>query len=91
MSCLRQIAKHALTAMLPRDIIVSRGTGEGIALTFDDGPHPEFTPHLLDALKAAGISSFNLEQLPMLGTLIKKEQDLQLIQERVTRRGHWRN
>lgn len=57
MSCLRQIAKHALTAMLPRDIIVSRGTGEGIALTFDDGPHLEFTPRLLDALKAAGISA----------------------------------
>ena len=52
------------------------------------------TSELIDwvaALKAAGISSFNLEQLPMLGTLIKKEQDLQLIQERVTRRGHWRN
>ena len=57
MSFLRQIAKHALTAMLPRDIIVSRGVGEGIALTFDDGPHPEFTPRLLDALNAAGISA----------------------------------
>lgn len=26
----------------------------GIALTFDDGPHPEITPHVLDLLAAAG-------------------------------------
>ena len=25
-----------------------------VALTFDDGPHPEYTPRLLDALRAAG-------------------------------------
>jgi peptidoglycan/xylan/chitin deacetylase (PgdA/CDA1 family) len=57
MSHLRQIAKHTLTAMLPRDVIVSRGVGEGIALTFDDGPHPDFTPRLLDALYDAGITA----------------------------------
>ncbi len=57
MSLFRQIAKHSLTAMLPHDVIVSRGTGEGIALTFDDGPHPEFTPRLLDAFNNAGITA----------------------------------
>ena len=52
------------------------------------------TSELIDwvaALRAAGISSVTLETLPLLGTLIKKEQDLQLLQERVTRRGNWRN
>ena len=52
------------------------------------------TSELIDwvaALRAAGITSLSLEQLPLMGTLIKKEQDLQLLQERVSRRGHWRN
>jgi len=52
------------------------------------------TSELIDwvaALRAAGVKSVSLDQLPMLGTLIKKEQDLQLLQERVSRRGHWRN
>ena len=52
------------------------------------------TSELIDwvaALRAAGLKSISLEQLPMLGTLIKKEQDLQLLQERVSRRGQWRN
>ena len=52
------------------------------------------TSELIDwvaALRAAGISTISLETLPLLGTLVKKEQDLQLLQERVTRRGHWRN
>jgi peptidoglycan/xylan/chitin deacetylase (PgdA/CDA1 family) len=29
-------------------------SGEGVALTFDDGPHPDGTPAVLDALAAAG-------------------------------------
>lgn len=52
------------------------------------------TSELIDwiaALRAAGITNLGLNQLPMLGTLIKKEQDLQLLQDRVSRRGHWRN
>ena len=57
MSLLRQLAKRTLTALLPCDAIVARGAGDGIALTFDDGPHPEFTPRLLDALNAAGTTA----------------------------------
>lgn len=52
------------------------------------------TSELIDwvaALRAAGIKRFTLEQLPLLGTLVKKEQDLQTLQERITRRGGWRN
>jgi peptidoglycan-N-acetylglucosamine deacetylase len=29
----------------------------GIALTFDDGPHPVYTPPVLDALRSAGVSA----------------------------------
>lgn len=57
MSFLRQLAKRTLIAALPRNAIVARGTGNQLALTFDDGPHPEFTPRLLDALSAADISA----------------------------------
>ena len=32
-----------------------RGAGRRIALTFDDGPDPEFTPRVLDLLAARGI------------------------------------
>lgn len=57
MSLLRQLAKRTLTVVLPRNAIVARGAGNQFALTFDDGPHPELTPQLLDALNAAGISA----------------------------------
>lgn len=42
-----------LTAFLPRNRILDRGpdTATGIALTFDDGPHPDYTPVLLDELQ----------------------------------------
>lgn len=32
--------------------LVERGTGQGVYLTFDDGPHPEHTPRILDTLKS---------------------------------------
>lgn len=46
-----------MTAVLPRRRFLVRGPGTAnrVALTFDDGPHPEHTPRLLDALAAAGI------------------------------------
>jgi MoxR-like ATPase len=52
------------------------------------------TSELIDwitALKAAGVSSVALENLPFIGTLLKKEQDLLTLKERLTRRGGWRN
>lgn len=53
MSALRQSLRRALEAALPRDRFLVRGT-DGVALTFDDGPHPEITPRLLDLLAAQG-------------------------------------
>jgi peptidoglycan/xylan/chitin deacetylase (PgdA/CDA1 family) len=32
-------------------------SGEGYALTFDDGPHPQGTPAVLEALAAAGVAA----------------------------------
>jgi peptidoglycan/xylan/chitin deacetylase (PgdA/CDA1 family) len=44
-------------ATLPRRRLLVRGArGENSAcLTFDDGPHPEHTPRVLDVLKGAGV------------------------------------
>ncbi|MBL8798965.1 MAG: glycosyltransferase [Planctomycetia bacterium] len=49
----RQGVRRALQAVLPRRLMLFRGprTSSGVCLTFDDGPHPEHTPRLLDVLK----------------------------------------
>src|SRR3954471_17189558 len=37
---------------------ITRTTGgDGVALTFDDGPHPQGTPAVMDALAAAGATA----------------------------------
>ena len=48
----RQGVKTMMSAVLPRERWMTCGpaTATGIALTFDDGPHPEYTPLLLDEL-----------------------------------------
>ncbi len=48
-----------MTALLPKGIFVVRGpaTGNQVCLTFDDGPHPEFTPRILDTLRAHGVKA----------------------------------
>lgn len=52
---IRNLAKDALRASLGAGRFQWR-TAEGeVALTFDDGPHPEFTAPLLDLLDAHGI------------------------------------
>ena len=51
-------AGPALTARGPlRGRIGGRGRPGGVALTFDDGPHPEGTPAVLDRLAALGWSA----------------------------------
>ena len=47
----RESAARALCWMLPVDVLCYVDTGaRAFALTFDDGPHPETTPRLLDVL-----------------------------------------
>lgn len=55
MSRLRQLLKTSFTSALPSSWLMTRGPrgANEIALTFDDGPHPEHTPRLLDLLAAA--------------------------------------
>lgn len=55
-----RMLRHALAPVLPRAAealgiprTLSAGSG-GVALTFDDGPHPEGTPGVLDVLARAG-------------------------------------
>ena len=59
MSTIRQLLKSAFTIVLPKSWLLVRGPTNAsnsgppeIALTFDDGPHPEHTPRLLDRLAA---------------------------------------
>ena len=66
MSVARQLVKKIMAGVLPRDRFLVSGQGlsasvdsenstlKEIAITFDDGPHPEWTPDVLDALAEAG-------------------------------------
>jgi peptidoglycan/xylan/chitin deacetylase (PgdA/CDA1 family) len=68
----------ARAAGLPRTL----GASSGVALTFDDGPHPEGTPAILEILAAAGArASFFLvgeqvERRPALAARIASEGHL---------------
>jgi peptidoglycan-N-acetylglucosamine deacetylase len=52
MGVVQRLTRIALAATQPRDRWMGRGprSAQAIALTFDDGPHPELTPKLLDLL-----------------------------------------
>ena len=48
---LRQMIKGAMVRTVPARLFLTRlGARDRVSLTFDDGPHPEFTPQLLDTL-----------------------------------------
>ena len=56
---LRQLARSVLAKVLPRNrfmVDVPKFDGKA-CLTFDDGPHPDFTPRILDILKAENVSA----------------------------------
>ncbi|HEY4217665.1 MAG TPA: polysaccharide deacetylase family protein [Gemmatimonadaceae bacterium] len=48
-------AFHRNSPIFGRPITHLSGTGRRVALTFDDGPNPDATPLVLDALKARGV------------------------------------
>ncbi len=58
-----------------------RTSGKKVALTFDDGPSPEWTPRVLDALKSAGVKATFF----MVGHHVRKYPD---IARRVADEGH---
>lgn len=53
----RQFIRAAMGRLLPRSLFLVGGPpGRGVAyLTFDDGPHPEHTPAILDTLASEGV------------------------------------
>lgn len=57
MSAIRQLLRRGLEVALPAARFLVRGPQESnaLALTFDDGPHPDITPRLLDGLASHGL------------------------------------
>lgn len=58
-----------------------RATGKVLALTFDDGPHPEFTPKVLDILAAKEVPA----TFCTVGTMVQANPDLA---KRIVAEGH---
>lgn len=56
-SQLRQLVRRGMAAALPRQMFLVSGpaTSDGVCVTFDDGPHPDHTPVLLDGLARLGV------------------------------------
>lgn len=56
-SSIRQMVRNALGLLLPKRVFAIRGSthGDSLFITFDDGPHPEHTPSVLDALASAEV------------------------------------
>ncbi len=54
--------------------VLSRGNpgSQGVALTFDDGPHPETTPRVLDLLREAGVKATFF----VLGAKVERHPDI---------------
>jgi peptidoglycan-N-acetylglucosamine deacetylase len=55
----RRVVRATMGAMLPSRLFLVRGprTGRSVYLTFDDGPHPEHTPQLLDVLRREQVTA----------------------------------
>jgi peptidoglycan-N-acetylglucosamine deacetylase len=54
------VVRYLLAPHVPRaahSLGLQRTVSDGVALTFDDGPHPEGTPAVLDVLEPAGIKA----------------------------------
>jgi peptidoglycan-N-acetylglucosamine deacetylase len=73
--------KRSLAEMLPPSWLVTKAriNSDAIALTFDDGPHPDFTPLVLAVLAKHGMKATfftigeNLVKYPELAHLIVKD------------------
>lgn len=67
--------------LLLHPVVRHRGPRERVYLTFDDGPHPQLTPRLLDALSRAGVQATFF----MTGDLMQRHRELV---QRVQQHGH---
>jgi peptidoglycan/xylan/chitin deacetylase (PgdA/CDA1 family)/glycosyltransferase involved in cell wall biosynthesis len=79
----RQQLRRLLGAALPRRWFLTHGprTSSSVCFTFDDGPHPEHTPRLLDVLRQFGVTATFF----MVGRLAERYPDLV---RRVAEEGH---
>jgi peptidoglycan-N-acetylglucosamine deacetylase len=79
--------RHALAPVLPRaaeELRIPRTLppdADGVALTFDDGPHPEGTPAVLDLLARAGYRA----SFFMIGEQVERRPELAA---EIARQGH---
>lgn len=57
MGLFQRLARRVFPLTMPRSRWITRGPSDcgAVALTFDDGPHPEHTPRLLDTLDELGV------------------------------------
>ena len=51
--------KKVICRLLPKNILFLKGESKGrsVALTFDDGPHPEYTLKILDTLRSSNVKA----------------------------------
>jgi peptidoglycan/xylan/chitin deacetylase (PgdA/CDA1 family) len=72
-----------MSVALPRRLYMTSGPKNSgqVSLTFDDGPHPEHTPRLLDGLKARGIRATFF----LLGRQVERHPE---IVKRIAAEGH---
>jgi peptidoglycan-N-acetylglucosamine deacetylase len=87
-ACIAALAVVAFCVFFDQAVLTRPGTiyriktnQKKVVMTFDDGPSPEWTPRILDALKAANIKATFF----MIGHHVKKYPDIAL---RVAREGH---
>ena len=75
--------KTRLLGLLPSRLVTTRvrSRGKELFLTFDDGPHPEYTPPVLDLLKAHGATATFF----LIGNLIDSHPD---VVRRIVDEGH---
>jgi len=73
------LAPHVVSAAEALDL--QRTVTEGVALTFDDGPHPEGTPAVLEVLEGAGVKATFF----LVGEQVERRPELAA---EIARRGH---
>jgi peptidoglycan/xylan/chitin deacetylase (PgdA/CDA1 family) len=73
---------QVLKPLFPDCLWAGSSVHPSIALTFDDGPHPEYTPPLLDVLDQYGVKA----SFFWLGAMVERSPE---IAQMVYQRGHW--
>lgn len=85
MRLIRQAAKTLMARCVPTRWLLTQGrprpAAPRLALTFDDGPHPEHTPRILDLLQTAGARATFF----VIGELAARHPDLI---RRIAEEGH---